>query len=153
MYKTERTHYDQVSQFAASFLRNLRNLRIYTNRNLAPDKIQQAKRYALVAICGLALLSVGVHEILGRNGYLARRRRRMQIQTLSAEIQKLKQENVELTRKISDLRSDPEAIEKLAREQLRLGRPGDVVITLSPPDSHNGTAQTEDRSQQTQKSE
>ncbi len=142
MYKTERTHYDQVSQFAASFLRNLRNLRnlrIYTNRNLAPDKIRQAKRYALVAICGLALLSVGLHEIFGHNGYLARRRRRVQIQTLSAEIQKLKQENGELNRKIRDLRSDPQAIEKLAREQLRLGRPGDVVITLSPPDSHKGT--------------
>ncbi len=106
---------------------------------LAPDKIQQAKRYALVAICGMALLSVGVHEILGRNGFIARHRRRVQIQTMTVEIQKLKQENVELNRKIRDLRSDPQTIEKFAREQLRLGRPGDVVVTLPPSDSHKST--------------
>jgi len=98
----------------------------------APEKIKQAKRYLLIAACGLALLSLGLHEILGQNGYLARQRRRMQLQALTAEIQKLKQENVELTRRIKDLRSDPQAIEKLARERLRLGRPGDVVITLPP---------------------
>ena len=97
-----------------------------------PEKIQQHKRYLLIAACGLVLLSVGLHELLGQNGYLARRRRRIQVQTLSAEIQKLKQENGELARKIRDLRSDPQTIEKLAREQLRLGRPGDVVVTLPP---------------------
>ena len=98
----------------------------------APEKIHQTKRYTFVALCGVALLSVTIREILGTNGYVARRRRRIQIQALSAEIQKLKQENVLLSHRIQDLRSDPQAIEKLAREQLRLGRPGDVVITLEP---------------------
>ncbi|MBI2817497.1 MAG: septum formation initiator family protein [Acidobacteria bacterium] len=102
---------------------------------LAPENVQQTKRYTIVAICGLALLSISIREIFGTNGYMARRRRRIQIQALSAEIQKLKQEKVLLTDRIQDLRSDPQAIEKLAREQLRLGRPGDVVITLAPPNS------------------
>lgn len=105
----------------------------------APEKIQRTIRYALVAVCGVALLSLGVRETFGRNGYLVRRRRRLQVQALTVEIQKLRQENFELARKIKDLRSDPEAIEKLAREQLRLGRPGDVVITLPPADNHSGT--------------
>ena len=99
---------------------------------LAPERIQRTKRYLLIAVCGLALLSIGVHELLGRNGYLARRRRRIQIQTLAAEVEKLKQENMELNQKIKNLRSDPDTIEKLAREQLRLGRPGDVIVSLPP---------------------
>lgn len=98
----------------------------------APEKIHHTKRFLLLAVSGLALLSLGAHEILGQNGYLARRRRRIQIQNLAREIQSLKQENVELTQKIKNLRSDPNTIEKLAREQLSLGRPGDVVVTLPP---------------------
>jgi len=90
------------------------------------------KRYLLVAACTLAVLSFGAFEIFGQSGYLASRRRRIQLQTLTTEIQKLKQENAELSRKIKDLRSNPDAIEKLARERLRLGRPGDVVVTLTP---------------------
>jgi cell division protein FtsB len=99
---------------------------------LAPEKIRQTKRYLILSACCLVALLAGAHEIFGHNGYLARRRHRIQIETLTSEMQKLKQENIELTRKIQDLRSDPDTIEKLAREQLRLGRPGDVVITLNP---------------------
>ena len=97
-----------------------------------PKRIQRTKRYAWLGVCGLAVLLFAAHEIFGENGYLARQQRRLQIQSLTSEIQKLKQENVELVQKIKNLRSDPNTIEKLAREQLRLGRPGDVVVTLSP---------------------
>jgi cell division protein FtsB len=99
---------------------------------LAPGKIRQTKLYLLISACGLVLLSLGVHEILGQNGYLARRRRRIQIQALAGEIEKLKQDNLELAQKIKNLRSDPNTIERLAREQLSLGRPGDVVVNLPP---------------------
>jgi cell division protein FtsB len=102
---------------------------------LAPETFQKTKRITVIAVCGLALLSVGAREIFGSNGYIARRRRRLQIQSLGADIQKLKQENVLLSQRIQDLRSNPQAIEKLAREQLKLARPGDVVITLAPPDN------------------
>src|SRR4051812_41382601 len=106
-----------------------------TMRNLfTPENLQKTKRIGMIAVCGLALLSVGAKEIFGSNGYIARRRRRLQIQALSADIQKLRQENTLLTQRIQDLRSNPHAIEKLAREQLRLARPGDVVITLTPPE-------------------
>ena len=99
---------------------------------LAPERIRRTKLTVLIASCGLVLLSLGTHELLGRNGYLARRRRRIQIQTLAGEVEKLKQENMELNQKIKNLRSDPDTIEKLAREQLRLGRPGDVIVSLPP---------------------
>ena len=110
-----------------------------TEKIFVLEKIQLAtrgiltKRNLIFAASGLIALTVGWHELLGHNGYLARRRRRIEVETLTSDIQKLKQENAELNRRIRDLRSDPDTIEKLAREQLRLGRPGDVVVTLTPP--------------------
>ena len=98
---------------------------------LAPEKIRLTKRYIVIAACGLFALTVGLHEVIGQNGYLARRRRRIQIEALTADIQKLKQENSELNRKIKDLRSDPSTIEMYARKQ-GLGRTGDLVVTLAP---------------------
>ena len=52
------------------------------------------------------------------------------MQALAGEIEKLKQENQRLAQKVKDLRSDPHAIEELAREELRLGRPGEVIVTI-----------------------
>ena len=103
-----------------------------TEKVLAPEKIRLTKRYVVIAACGLFALTLGLHELIGQNGYLARRRRRIQIETLASDIQKLKQENAELNRKIKDLRSDPSTIEMYARKQ-GLGRSGDLVVTLTPP--------------------
>ena len=97
-----------------------------------PKRIQRTNLLAWLGVCGLAVLLFAAHEIFGENGYLARQQRRLQIQSLTNEIQMLKQENAELMQKIKNLRSNPNTIEKLAREQLRLGRPGDVVVTLPP---------------------
>lgn len=40
-----------------------------------------------------------------------------------------------LTRRVEDLRDDPEALERLAREDLWMARPGDVVIVLPPEEA------------------
>lgn len=96
------------------------------------EKRRRAKRYLLIAGCSLALLSLAVHEIAGENGYLVRRQRRLQMQALDEEVQRLKDDNRRLAQEIQELRSDPQAIEELAREQLRMARPGDVVVTLPP---------------------
>ena len=102
-------------------------------RLFALGKHPHAKRYALIALVGLVLFSAGLDEVCGPNGYIARGRRRAKMQALTVDIQHLQQDNEQLTGQIQRLRSDPQIIEKLAREQLRLGRPGDVVITLAPP--------------------
>ena len=96
-------------------------------------RANRTERYLLIALCALVLFPMIMDEIVGENGYLARRRRRSQIEALSADLERLKQENAQLSEKIRALRSDPDTIEKLARERLNLGRPGDVVVTLPPP--------------------
>ena len=90
------------------------------------------KRTLWMLGCGLLAVLLLVNELAGENGYWARQGRRRQAQALLDENEKLRQDNQRLTRRIQELRSDPEAIEKQAREQLRLGRPGEVVVTLPP---------------------
>ena len=92
----------------------------------------QVKQHWIIAGCVLALLSLLSLELIGENGYLARQQRLQQIDALSGEIEQLQQENLQLNQRIQDLRSSPHAIEELARERLRLARPGEVIVTLPP---------------------
>ena len=67
----------------------------------------------------LLLVSIAliVHNIFGQNGYLALRRQRKELQTIQQQILQLKQENDQMDKENRALKSDPAAIERLAREQ------------------------------------
>jgi cell division protein FtsB len=93
---------------------------------------QRKRKYRWMALAAFTLLSFLVNEVVGQNGYVARREQTLQIQELTHEIDLMKQENRYLSERIQSLRSDPGAIEEMAREQLHLGKPGEVVVTLSP---------------------
>ena len=84
------------------------------------------------AILVLALLSVVmvIHEITGRNGYLTLRRQKKEYTDLQQQIQTLSQDNQQLEQKINALKGNPEAIEKQARNQLHLVKPGEFVYVL-----------------------
>ena len=92
----------------------------------------RTKYHWIIAGCILALLSFLTLELIGENGYLARRQRRQQIEAYTVEIEQLRQENQRLNQRIHDLRNNPNSIEELARERLRLARPGEVIVTLPP---------------------
>ena len=96
---------------------------------------QKFQKLWLPACCTAVIVALLLLGIVGDNGYLERRSQRRQIQALTAEIENLRRENLQLGQTVKDLRSDPDAIEEVARERLRLGRPGEVIITLSeePP--------------------
>jgi cell division protein FtsB len=95
--------------------------------------------FALILIC----VTLFVHEIFGIHGWLALRHQQNELQTLRQQIQQLQQENQQLEQQIKGLKSDPKAIEKLAREQMRMARPGEIIYTLpekqpkseTPPDT------------------
>jgi len=82
--------------------------------------------YVLVLIC-VALLA---HEIFGPHGFLALRQEKKEIETLRQQILQLQEENEQLDKRIKALQSDPKAIEGLAREQMRLARPGEIIYTV-----------------------
>ncbi len=49
---------------------------------------------------------------------------------LRQQIRELQQQNQQVQLRIRELQSDPRAIEERAREELRMGRPGETVIAL-----------------------
>ena len=86
--------------------------------------------YVLVLVC-IALL---VHDVFGQHGFLALRQEKKEVDSLRQQIQQLQRENEQLDKRIKALQSDPKAIERLAREQMRLARPGEIIYTLPEKD-------------------
>ncbi|HEY7837874.1 MAG TPA: septum formation initiator family protein [Terriglobales bacterium] len=82
-----------------------------------------------LALIVLAVTWAAQHALFGRSGYLALRQRQHQYQTELARVQTLENQNRELNQAVRSLRSDPNAIEDIAREKLHLTRPGEVVYT------------------------
>lgn len=89
-------------------------------------------RRLLLTFLGLALLALVVHTIFGQNGYLALRRQRQEQDRLQSEIERLQEENRRLAAEVEKLKNDPRAIERVAREELKMARPGEKIITLPP---------------------
>ena len=88
-------------------------------------------------ILGLALFLLAIHDIFGSHGLLAMRRTQAQVQELRGEIDRLNQENGDLNKEVHALRSDPKAVERIAREEMGLARPGEMIFKLpdKPQDS------------------
>jgi cell division protein FtsB len=66
--------------------------------------------------------------LLGDQGLLMLWRLQAEIETLHRDVAALEAENARLARAIADLRHDPATIERLAREELGLVRPGERVL-------------------------
>ena len=81
---------------------------------------------ALLLIC-VALI---VHNVFSQNGYMASRRQRKDLQALQQKIQQIKAENEQLDRENHALKSNPAAVERLAREQYGLAKPGEKIYSL-----------------------
>ena len=84
----------------------------------------------VVWLLALALLALVAHDLFGEHGYLAMRRSRQELEERRQEMQTLIEQNKRLAEEVKALKSDPRMIEKVAREQLKLARPGEVIYTL-----------------------
>jgi len=81
----------------------------------------------LLALFVMVLL---VHDVFGTHGFMAMHRTAREIKKVQANIEQLNKENEELEHQVRDLKSDPHAIERLAREGSLLARPGEVIIRI-----------------------
>lgn len=91
------------------------------------------RRLATVAV-GVVTVWLFVHVMFGANGMVVYRQKRAEYQNLSHEIDQLQEENDRYSSQIKALQTDPETIEKEAREQLHYARPGEVVyVSPAPP--------------------
>jgi len=84
-------------------------------------------------LMGVFVAVLLVHDIFGPHGYLAMRQKRQEIQKISQELEKLNKENLGLQQDMQDLKSDPETIRKIAREEYGLARPNEKIIRLPAP--------------------
>jgi cell division protein FtsL len=82
------------------------------------------------ALLGLLLFALVIHDIFGTHGYLAMRRTRQEIRKVNSDIEQLNKENVRLEEEVKELKSDPRKIEKIARDELGLAKPGEVIIKI-----------------------
>jgi cell division protein FtsB len=85
------------------------------------------RRNALVFLV-LALIWLIVQDVFGTHGVLAMRRSQLERDKLQSEIQQMNTENQKLQDGVKDLQSDPATMEKIAREDLGLGRRGELIF-------------------------
>jgi cell division protein FtsB len=84
----------------------------------------------LFLIVGFALLLL--QDIFGTHGVLAMRESEKQAQEIRKDIQRLDDENKRMQDRVKGLKSDPATIEKIAREEMKLSRPGEVIFQTQP---------------------
>lgn len=89
-------------------------------------------RRLVLALVALLLALLGKYEMFGGNGYLALRRKELAYQQEMRRLAQMQADNRDLHKDIQRLRRDPSAIERIAREQMHLTKPGEVVYTFDP---------------------
>jgi cell division protein FtsB len=82
----------------------------------------------------IALIALLVGSLFGDRGILHLVAQRERAESLRREIEDLRAENGRLAAEIAALKTDPRAIERLAREELGLARPGETVFLIPEED-------------------
>jgi cell division protein FtsL len=94
------------------------------------EKIRSLIRSYGRGLLGLLVLVMIVHDVFGTHGFLAMRRTQDEIRKVKADLEALSKENAALAQEVKDLNSDPRLIEKIARDDLGLARPGEIIIRI-----------------------
>jgi cell division protein FtsB len=104
-----------------------------------------ARRYSK-ELWALAIGLLVIHDIFGAHGVLAMRRTQKEAAQIRLEIQRLDDENRKLQDRVKALKTDPSAIEGIARD-MGLARPGEFIFKL--PAKPGDPASTASKSQTT----
>lgn len=96
----------------------------------AEEKIRSLVQQYGRGLLGLLVLVMIVHDIFGTHGFLAMRRTQNEIRKVKADLDAFSKENAALAQEVKDLNTDPRLIEKIARDDLGLARPGEIIIRI-----------------------
>jgi cell division protein FtsB len=103
------------------------------------------KQNRLVIGCGVGcFLLLSLFAMAGERGFLEVKEFSRHLERIESRIRVLEAENERLRRQVSGLRSDPDQVEKLAREDLGLVRPDEIVFEIvdgEPQDAPSARAQ------------
>jgi cell division protein FtsB len=107
-----------------------------------PERSQRGeaglRQKAAVLTCVIAILALLLNGLFGDRGYLHVLEKRDRTEALAREVDHLDGENGRLALEIQALRTEPGAIEKIAREELGLARPGEKVFLILGDDDDGG---------------
>ena len=84
---------------------------------------------AVAVLLALVILWQGVN---GKNGLRVWLQKRAEDRQLRKEIDDLNQENARLRDRVERLKSNPDAIGQVAREQMHYAKPNEVIVQLPP---------------------
>jgi cell division protein FtsB len=99
-------------------------------RKRAIDEAQRLWRPAGTVVAVVLALLLTWHVIHGQHGLSVWMQKRAEDRMLQQEIKDLQQENSQMQQQVQRLNSDPEAIEREAREKLHYAKPGEVIYAL-----------------------
>jgi cell division protein FtsB len=103
------------------------------------ERLEEFWRRNWTVLLGAALALLLLQDIFGTHGLIAMRHSQKEARVVQTEISHLDQENEKLEEQVKGLKSDPAAIERIAREEMGLARPGEYIFKL-PPKSPNPDA-------------
>ena len=84
-----------------------------------------------LGVFGLLTIAVLVLAVFNDKGVLQVHAQSKKLTAIEGDLNALDTENKQLTKEIQALRTDPTTIERLAREELKLVKPGEIVL-VSP---------------------
>jgi cell division protein FtsB len=99
-------------------------------REISMSAVGVYLRQNIRKILGLALFALLAHDVFGPHGFIAMRRTQKEIEQVQEQIGKMNDENKSLADQVSSLKSDPKAIERIAREEMGLARPGEMIFKI-----------------------
>jgi cell division protein FtsB len=97
---------------------------------ISPADASAYLRKNMRQILCLALFALLVHDVFGPHGFIAMRRTQLEIEQIRQQIGKVNDENKSLAEQVNSLKTDPQAIERIAREEMGLARPGEMIFKL-----------------------
>ena len=107
------------------------------------ENFYRARRRLATAGVGVLVLWLGFHVIFGANGMVVYQNKRAEYKKLQIEMQRAEDENKQLTKQVDELRNDPKAIEREAREQLHYTKKGELIYLLpSQKQTQNSSTDT-----------
>jgi cell division protein FtsB len=95
-----------------------------------PPSPSAFRRRALHTLLVFVTLVLVIDALIGEKGLVESMRARRKYQEVAASLDALRQENAKLREDMRRLNEDPATIEGVAREELGLIRPGEVVFIL-----------------------
>jgi len=104
-------------------------------KTLRPRGDAGLRQKAVVLTCVIAIIALLLGALFGDRGYLHLVEKRERTEALTREVSRLEEENGRLAGQIQALRTEPDAIEKIAREELGLARPGEKVFLVPEGES------------------